>query len=390
MPIKSKTPYLCRITGSTSWWFQRAVPKDVQQVIGKKTWKTNVGPLLPEARRRVLELLADTDTQITQARGLLDPHRHEKQRAEALLWVRGRTDKEIKETPWVLESGVDHSLLEEQQALQPVQLKTGENLLDLSTALKRPSPQTRLAWENVLEMFLSHAREAHPTLCTNEQAKSFRDHCLKMVSPQTTRNRISLLSGMWNLMVAEGWCQENIWSGVLKYLKIPTRQKDEIDISVPDQRVTGLPEDQQLLYQLLRWTGMRLAEGAGLRYEDIREGVINLVPHDTRPLKTTFSRREIPIHQRLDPHLSSLKGSGLIFPHFYSKLNERWRVNTSWTNRIGLKPHGLRDYVTQSMRQADVNERTIGAVLGHAPSNMTGTYGTVTMEAKVKAVETIQ
>ena len=45
-----------------------------------------------------------------------------------------------------------------------------------------------------------------------------------------------------------------------------------------------------------------------------------------------------------------------------------------WTRKIGVSPKACRDCVATTLRDADVNERVIGALLGHTPDNSTGVY----------------
>ena len=54
----------------------------------------------------------------------------------------------------------------------------------------------------------------------------------------------------------------------------------------------------QDFYWLVRWSGMRAAEAAGLELENINldDQVIHLVYLKDRPLKTKYLVRDIPIH----------------------------------------------------------------------------------------------
>ena len=60
-----------------------------------------------------------------------------------------------------------------------------------------------------------------------------------------------------------------------------------------------------------------------------------------------------------------------------------------WARLIGVSPKACRDTVATTLRDADVNERVIGAILGHSPSSSTNLYGSVSMDAKLRALENI-
>ena len=59
----------------------------------------------------------------------------------------------------------------------------------------------------------------------------------------------------------------------------------------------------------------------------------------------------------------------------------------SWHRRIGVSPKACRDAATTVLRDHGVNEFVIGSILGHTPKTSTNRYGSVTMDAKRKALE---
>lgn len=379
--------YLVRLKDCSSWHFQRAVPRDVQSAIGRKLWRVKAGRTLQEARRAVPALLEETDRLIREARG----YRHLETHQEALLRLRGLSPSDLQPHDFHY-LPQDPEEIDKVLSLPKVQLHTAEQLLSLAKTLKDPAAQTYLNWEKHLTSFLTFSNETYPACCSKEQAQAYRDTLLRTLQPSTIKTRFAYLAGLWSLMKEEGWCEENIFQGVLKRMKIPVKDKKTIDIQEIDTNATRLSDDSYLLYQLLRWSGMRLAEAAGLRYEDIRDGVIHLVPHDTRPLKTQYSQRQIPLHRNLlsldlQGTASQRADSGLIFPDLYNPKTHRWGGGIVWSQQIGANPHSLRHNVTTQLRDAGINERVIGAVLGHSPTNITGSYGSVSLQARREAIE---
>ena len=65
-------PYLKRIPNRTGIYFQRAVPRALQEKLGKKSWQWKAGETFIQARRNVQELLAKTDEEIALATGTVN------------------------------------------------------------------------------------------------------------------------------------------------------------------------------------------------------------------------------------------------------------------------------------------------------------------------------
>jgi site-specific recombinase XerD len=61
----------------------------------------------------------------------------------------------------------------------------------------------------------------------------------------------------------------------------------------------------------------------------------------------------------------------------------------SWDRKIGITPKVCRDTVATTLRDADVNERVLGSILGHTPKNSTGLYCSVSTEAKLKVLQNL-
>ena len=152
-------------------------------------------------------------------------------------------------------------------------------------------------------------------------------------------------------------------------------------------------QHHQDLYWLLRFSGMRLGEAAGLQLDDIDldEKVIRLVDHPDRPLKTRSSKRLVPIHPQLVEHLKELKSRGVRpFLKFYVPHRNRFEVGTNWKARIGSNPHSLRHHAATCMRDAGFDTFVIGSALGHSKgSTITSQYGSVDFERVREAIQSI-
>ena len=78
-----------------------------------------------------------------------------------------------------------------------------------------------------------------------------------------------------------------------------------------------------------------------------------------------------------------------VFLGLYKEKYQRWGHSLIWARLIGVSPKACRDTVATTLRDADVNERVIGAILGHSPSSSTNLYGSVSMDAKLRALENL-
>jgi integrase len=148
-----------------------------------------------------------------------------------------------------------------------------------------------------------------------------------------------------------------------------------------------MAQHHQDLYWLIRWTGMRVAEAAGIHLTDIdlNKQLIYVRPHPDRPLKNKYSERELPIHLKLLPVLEKLVTAGVRpFLMYYKPQRNRWEAGNNWRKVVNANPHLLRHHASTCMRNAGFQEYVIGKTLGHEVKGMTAQYGTVSPE-KIKA-----
>jgi integrase len=308
--------------------------------------------------------------------------------------LQGRPAAEVFEDPLFFGTPAEAIDLSELPPQAPTTPVCSDDLLDLGRRLKQPSQQTLLAWEQSLRrltVFLGHDRL---DLVERGDAQKFRDKMLEDLKVSTVKTRLNFLSGLFQLGVEEDLLSSNPFTGVGKRLRPEAKATHDLDLE--QVRVTDrlalekLSGDQVQLYQILRFTGMRLAEAAGLRAEDINleQGLINVSPNELRPLKTRDSQRVVPIHPSLD--LSFMAGrSGHLFPSLYNEKTKRWGSGLVWSRLIGCNPHQLRHNVVSMLRAAGISEVVIGRLVGHAVPGMTARYGSVPFDKLVEAVNTI-
>ncbi len=377
----------------------RRVPLDLRQQVGKQTWRWLLAHDLATARLRLPEAIAETDRLIAQLRGEEAPSSGSQTltRQQDRLMTQGRPEL-IRELVEVGALAPDDAA--ELAALPQVTCgyttTSPEDLLELGIRLKQPAQQTIGAWERALKEFTGWLGHSQLQLTTRQNAADFRDHLLERgLKTSTIKLRLNYLSGLFALAVEEEWFTSNPISGVGKRLKAEAKsqhQRKELDVdSLEIQKLTPL---QQTLFTVLRYTGCRLAEAAGLELSDIDldQGVIHIAPKPDRPLKTRESLRQVPIHSKLRLTLEQLIQEGIPRPwkSLYSPKTTRWGGGLIWGPLIGCSPHKLRHHAVSCMRSSGFAETVIGRVVGHRVPGTTASYGTVSMELIRSAIESIR
>ena len=381
------------------------MPLDIKEQVGKTQWRWKLADTLTDARRFLPQAIADTDEIIEQVRAegvagktprLPSPNQQPRSLSKALL--AGQPASEIFQSDHFYGSPAEAEALSELPAvrLSGTKLVTDEDLLSLKERLQKDrSDQTANNWRRFLAEFVQFLGHNQMNQVTKEDAQRFRDNLLDKVKVSTTKSRIGCVAGLFELAVEEDLLTVNPFKGITKRLESPkSEQTEKVFNTQSDVRILKMPQHHQDLYWLLRFSGMRLGEAAGLELDDIDldEMVIRLIDHVDRPLKTRSSKRLVPIHPKLVDLLKGLKDKGVRpFLRFYVPHRNRFEVGTNWRARIGSNAHSLRHHAATSMRDAGFDTFVIGSALGHSKgSTMTSQYGSVDFERVREAIEAIK
>ena len=400
--------YLKSRKGRKGWFFQRSVPPDCRDVIGKATWIRKAGDTITEAKRNAAVFLEESEQLIREARG---QRLTDEQRLLSLLPVRKEIPEDMDATDLVQQTTRVPMYLDSQGSINPrfeelheiaqgvlrgtaKALTKPQELLTRATLLKDPSAGTAYEWSRYLTKLMEHSGREYIQQVTPEDALSWRADELSRCQGSTVKTRLRFLSGLFGVALEEGWVQSNPFEGLTTRVKTKRTKKEVVTLEEADQRWEKLPRHHQLLWHILRWSGAHASEVGGLRWEDIdlQEETIHFKSHETRPLKNTYRDRVIPIHTRLMPILRQEqldeKCEGLIFPWAYNpKRGGRWCEAMHWTQIIGVSPKATRDWAATCLRTRDINESVIGRLFGHTPRTQTGVYGSVEMSMMRKALE---
>jgi integrase len=372
-----------------SYVLQRAVPRSLQQALGRRVWKSPGGKTLNEARRLLQPFLDATDREIAIARGELNLTPDEQ--IDRLPTIFDLNDTQVVEA--LITGFEEDKELTAAQRTRAIGIVSGEttgaiscdDLIRIATSLKSPAIRTRESWVKELTLFLTYCNTYSPIYCTREQAINYRTELLSRLSPNTVKTKLAYLTGLWSILEEVNGCV-HIFKGITKRIKV-TKQAHSYQALPVEQWKDSKWND---IFLILHYTGCRLAEVAGLTYEDIAQDRIHIRSHKHRSLKTAASEREIPIHPKLKQVLSKYNtGSGVIWSSLEN--NGRWGVNLSKPCRAitGINPHGHRHAVATRLRENGYNESVIGRLLGHTPNTVTGNYGSVPWSKLVEAVESL-
>jgi integrase len=380
--------YLVTLSGRSGLYAQRAVPKNLHARLGTKLWRKKAGNTLSEARRFLPGFLAWTDEMIRGSQEGPKPLTRE----EDLLLARGRSIEEIIEY-W---PQIDDAEAVDISGMPPVPLLSSNEIIDKAVALKRPASGTITEWRNCFALFTDYSGLQYPLAATKEQAVGFRDHLLKTKKVSTTKKVIRYLRGHWQLCIDDSLITINVWDGIVRHLKDEEREESIFDHKATDASALDLEKEEQQLYFLLRYTGLRIQEALGLQAEEIchETRVIRIVDNDYRKvgegIKTPNSRRSVPIAKALEPWLMGVEETGLLFPWCLSK-SRKLTTPRFLRSKLGIGPHTLRHHVATCLRDGGMNERVTGDLLGHTPSKASTTsgYGTTTLQILREAVEKI-
>ena len=383
----AKTPYL--IQQGKTWWFSRAVPRPLQEQIGKKLWRIRLGHDLAEARRQAISCLAKTDTEIELAKLPTAADRFARRQELLHIELQGLSAQEIWDHPKFFGSDDEAEAL---SVLPRTSGKTPGDIVDLVVSLKKPAAGTIKEYRGALEKFRLHYGNDYVLGASKDEATAFRAELLSRYKTSTAKKTIRYLSGLWEVCVDEKWADSNPWKGVLKHVRDEAPQTRQ---GVPEgvwRTVKALPLRNQALFWLIAYSGMRIQEALGLRGKDLdwKAGLIHIASHQKRGLgngiKNTNSIRSIPIDMRLKPWAEVLKTNDeLVFPEFLSAAGN-WNTPSFWQQRLKCSPHKLRHELATQLREKDVNEQTISDLLGHSVKTITGQYGKTTREAMSKAL----
>lgn len=423
-------------TKAGSWQYRRRVPKAVSLVITKREFKQKLGDSEREALANYARYHAQVEQEIAKAQkrilhdhalamGLVSDH-------EAYTVARRRVREVAAFNPSPEELAIAAEVLvasypQDPETEDPIGAsKVDEftiNLLRLGERRYPPPPATlsdaltlylkerhgddtsedAKRFEGAARRIVGHVQDAlgvDPVLVslTRDDARQVRDHMLdriksngEKINPASVARDLNSLKAIINHAAIEMPLPSTFQNPFNKLTVESGRSKvadgdkrhplPQSVVEAARQRIIehGKPA-LALIWRLLEGTGCRVAEVAGLTVEDVRtDGEfphISITGHAHRRLKTTSSRRDVPlVGDALDAAREALRmprKSNLLFPEYGSDrggdkasaaLMKHLRFAT--TNRKHVV-HSLRHNMKDRLRLAEIASLDQNLILGHA------------------------
>ena len=243
---------------------------------------------------------------------------------------------------------------------------------------------------------------------SSSAAASFRDWLFQRSLTSTSIQRIfSTIRAAMNITIQEdGLSCTNAFAKT--YLPFEERPKRAVILSEDIKRVQkiclGMADERRLLIALISDTGMRLSEALGLVWSDVQleheYPHINLVPHPWRPLKTSGSKRLVPLvgvslEATKVMHRQALH-TQFLFPSYTNEMkcngNSASAALNKWMKAYTGQGvvHSFRHSFRDRLRAAEVGTELTDQLGGWALSSVGQSYGAGhTLEQKYAAMNRI-
>ena len=226
---------------------------------------------------------------------------------------------------------------------------------------------------------------------TRQDANAYRDSLLPVMAPNSVARYKSTLNAALNWYIKETGID---WTSPFAGLLIKGAGSSKTDRHpLNDEQVEQLKEVFQddlvtnALFVILRDTGARVAEVAGLRVTDcnIDEGYIQITPTAWRRLKNAPSERSVPLSPETVKILQSLitekDREAPIFER-YTRPRGMDLVSAMMMKRFRkiitdkkLTMHSLRHRMKDKLRNTGCPEAISMAILGHGTNTVAANYG---------------
>jgi integrase len=274
---------------------------------------------------------------------------------------------------------------------------------DLPTLLEAQDVYLSIQGVNKNPLFFTHTKRAvgyvvdlignkSLDLYTGLDAARFRDKLMdRGLKISSVRRNITCIKAVVNFTIHElGLNCKNAFSNV--YLhdeeKINNRTINIEDIRKVQGECFSRKDELRLLIALISDTGMRLSEALGLRVEDLvveaNIPYIELKPNEVRTLKTSTSRRQIPLvgaSLEVARHIKNTCSSSYCFPRYIfdhsCKANSASAAGNKWLKTISksMVIHGFRHSFRDRLRAVETPTEVIDQLGGWSITSVGQGYG---------------
>jgi len=410
-----KLPPFTEIKADGHYRYRRRVPKKLVALLGKERLYRNLGKTYdsalsnwPAAHQEIESLFSNTavvaEKQNEREKVLLLVANHFGTEAAELL-AAGQIDETLSMALWDFSDTIEGKVSKTTQAQLanaslPEEVVTLGDVLDAyyegntsGSAAKDHRQKTRLercktdlvaALGRVKVYDLSH------TEITRKNANAYRDHLLKRLSPSSVLRNKNAINAALNWYLKEhGLELTNPFNGML--VKNAGASKDD-RLPLSDEDLLLLNEtyrdtDAEVYYLLLRETGLRVSELAGIQVGDVslQDRSLHVQPNDIRGLKTKGSQRVIPLSDAslaaLQQHRQGKDDRDPVFPR-YARTNGNTSLSAMMMKHFRKaitdpkkSLHSLRHRMKDALRNTGCGDELGKSILGHTTSGVSARYG---------------
>ncbi|GAK02976.1 integrase [Geomicrobium sp. JCM 19037] len=201
----------------------------------------------------------------------------------------------------------------------------------------------------------------------------------------SSRNRhIGALKSFYKFCQREGWASASPLEQIEK-IRGPQKEREILEFSEVNTFITAIDHPLiRVVAQCLYYTGLRISECLGLRYEDV-----NL---ERRRIWVSAGKgnksRSVPINERLlfiladyldvqtdsgsSEYFFATKKSGQLSNVYVNRILDRTRVKLGWRKRVSA--HTFRHSFASHLVRKGVNIADIQKILGHSDLKTTSVY----------------
>ena len=229
----------------------------------------------------------------------------------------------------------------------------------------------------------------HISNITRLDANTYRDLLLTRMVPSSVQRNKNTINASFNWFVKENGL--DLLSPFVFIIKDATHTKNDKlpltqqDISLLNTKFAGSSVD--VIFKVLRDTGMRVGEVAGLLVGDVslQDKTLHIQPNEGRRLKNLSSERKIPLSET---SLVALQAQRLgkedhesIFPK-YARANGNTALSATVMKHFRQvikdprkSAHSLRHTMKDNLRNTGCDSSLADAILGHTTAGVGARYG---------------
>lgn len=236
---------------------------------------------------------------------------------------------------------------------------------------------------------------------TRSQMQYYADDLIKTASVQIAHEIISLIQSTMRELLNKGEIEFNPCYDIALP---PIKKKARTFLSTEEQRTIlnelNLNNKNDLAIYLAFCTGCRLGEICGLKWEDIKDGIITInkqfarvvgSEYDIKCTKTETSVRKIPLPPIAAQIIEQYREKGYIFSDNGEKPYDRKRIQNRYKkicnkHNINSSFHCLRHTFATNMVDLNTNPFILRDLLGHKSISTTMIYSHITNTAKKESI----